>query len=89
MLKDENKVVRSLTWYVTLPLLLGKIIDLDEVLQYLPYLCELLNSNFHDMVVEVLEEFKLRCEKHLKWEDYSISVHELFKELGMKKKRKR
>jgi len=28
------------------------------------------------------------CEKHLKWEDYSISVHELFKELGMKKEKK-
>ncbi|BCU71039.1 hypothetical protein KN1_23360 [Stygiolobus caldivivus] len=27
------------------------------------------------------------CEKHLKWEDYSISVHELYKELGMKKKK--
>jgi len=28
------------------------------------------------------------CEKHLKWENYSISIHELFKELGMKKEKK-
>jgi len=62
MLKDENKVVRSLTWYVTLPLLLGKIINLEEVLEYLPYLCDLLNSDFRDNALEVLEEFKLRCE---------------------------
>jgi len=62
MLKDNNKVVRSLTWYVTLPLLLGKIINLSEVLEYLPYLCDLLNSDFRDSALEVLEEFKLRCE---------------------------
>ena len=62
MLKDENKVVRSLTWYVTLPLLLGKIINLEEVLEYLPYLCDLLNSDFRDNVLEVLEELKLKCE---------------------------
>lgn len=28
------------------------------------------------------------CEKHLKWEDYSISLHEIFKSLGMKKEKK-
>jgi len=56
MLKDENKAVRSLTWYVTLPLLLGKIINLDEVLEYLPYLYDLINFDFHDSTIEVLED---------------------------------
>ncbi|BFH73745.1 hypothetical protein SJAV_16890 [Sulfurisphaera javensis] len=28
------------------------------------------------------------CEKHLKWEDYSMSIHEIFSELGMKKVKK-
>jgi len=56
MLKDENKAVRSLTWYVTLPLLLGKIINLDEVLEYLPYLYDLIIFDFHDSAIEVLED---------------------------------
>jgi hypothetical protein len=27
------------------------------------------------------------CEKHLKWDGYSLSIHELYKELGFKKKK--
>ncbi|QGA69077.1 hypothetical protein [Sulfolobus sp. E11-6] len=62
MLKDNNKVVRGLSWYVTLkPLLDMKVVSLEEVLVYSPFLCELVNSEFHEVVREVMEEFKITC----------------------------
>lgn len=62
MLKDSNKVVRALSWYVTLkPLLEMNVVSLGEVLSYSTFLCELINSEFHEVVEEVMQEFKITC----------------------------
>ncbi|QPG48955.1 hypothetical protein AB1303_01185 [Saccharolobus solfataricus] len=62
MLKDDNKVVRALSWYVTLkPLLEMKIVKMEEILSYSPFLCELINSEFHDVVLDTMDEFRITC----------------------------
>lgn len=62
MLEDKNKVVRALSWYITLKPLLDVIIDIDEVKVYLQYLCELIHSEYYDIVEEVLDELNLSCD---------------------------
>jgi hypothetical protein len=63
MLKDNNVVVRALSWYVTLiPLIDIGIIDKEKVVkEYSRYLCEIKEQEYKDVLEEVREELGIKC----------------------------
>ncbi len=65
MLRDNNVIVRFLTWYVTLRILIDmRLISESEIRIYKDYLCELLNyADFKDFVIQVAEEYLIACGK--------------------------